>query len=165
LHTQSQFLCVPYRDKTGIGPPHQRMMDDMRMRRPALTTRANYVRVIQEFTIFVGCSPDTVTVEDLRSYQLHLVDQVDFPERGIRLGVLFRHDTRSRGVDVKDASYLFCAYLAGRHEGEAVRSLISAVLTNVGGFVPALYLAELFGIGCFLFYYGSQPVSYTVDDR
>jgi hypothetical protein len=141
------------------------MMDGMRMRRPALTTRANYVRVIQEFTIFVGCSPDTVTVEDLRSYQLHLVDQVDFPERGIRLGVLFRHDTRSRGVDVKDASYLFCAYLAGRHEGEAVRSLISAVLTNVGGFVPALYLAELFGIGCFLFYYGSQPVSYTVDDR
>ena len=37
----------------------------------------------REFTVFVGCSPDTVTGEDLRRYQLHLVDHADFPERGI----------------------------------------------------------------------------------
>jgi len=46
-----------------------------------------------------------------------------------------------------------------------VRSLISAVLTCVGGFVLALYLAELFGIGYFQFYYGPQPVSCTVCDK
>jgi hypothetical protein len=46
-----------------------------------------------------------------------------------------------------------------------VRSLVSAVLTRVGGFALALYLAELFGIGYFQFYYASQPVSCTVDDK
>jgi integrase/recombinase XerD len=50
------------------------MMDDMHMRRPTPTTRANYVGVIREFTVFLGHSPDAVTVEDLRRYQLHLVD-------------------------------------------------------------------------------------------
>jgi len=52
----------------GISPLRQRIMDDMRMRRLAPTTQANYLRV------FLGRSPDTATVEDLRRYQLHLVD-------------------------------------------------------------------------------------------
>jgi len=50
------------------------MMDDMRMRRLAQTTQANYLRVVRQFTVFLGRSPDTATVEDLRRYQLHLVD-------------------------------------------------------------------------------------------
>src|SRR6478752_9943705 len=57
-----------------ISPLRQRMMDDMRMRRLAPTTQANYLRVVREFTIFLGRSPDTATVEDVRRYQLHLVD-------------------------------------------------------------------------------------------
>ncbi|HEX3639430.1 MAG TPA: tyrosine-type recombinase/integrase [Paraburkholderia sp.] len=57
-----------------ISPLRQRMMDDMRMRRLAPKTQANYLRVVREFTIFLGRSPDTATVEDLRRYQLHLVD-------------------------------------------------------------------------------------------
>ncbi|MGV7240616.1 tyrosine-type recombinase/integrase [Caballeronia sp. M23-90] len=60
--------------KTGISPLRQRMMDDMRMRRLAPTTQANYLRVVRQFTVFLGRSPDTATVEDLRRYQLHLVD-------------------------------------------------------------------------------------------
>jgi site-specific recombinase XerD len=51
------------------------MMDDMRMRRLAQTTQANYLRVVREFTVFLGRSPDTATVEDLRRYQLYLVDR------------------------------------------------------------------------------------------
>jgi integrase/recombinase XerD len=58
----------------GISPLRQRMMDDMRMRRLAPTTQANYLRVVRQFTVFLGRSPDTATVEDLRRYQLHLVD-------------------------------------------------------------------------------------------
>jgi site-specific recombinase XerD len=50
-------------------------MDDMRMRRLAQTTQANYLRVVREFTVFLGRSPDTATVEDLRRYQLYLVDR------------------------------------------------------------------------------------------
>ena len=58
-----------------ISPLRQRMMDDMRMRRLAQTTQANYLRVVREFTVFLGRSPDTATVEDLRRYQLYLVDR------------------------------------------------------------------------------------------
>ena len=57
-----------------ISPLRQRMMDDMRMRRLAPTTQANYLRVVRQFAAFLGRSPDTATVEDLRRYQLHLVD-------------------------------------------------------------------------------------------
>lgn len=56
-------------------PLRQRMMDDMRMRRLAPATQANYLRVVREFTVFLGRSPDTATVEDLRRYQLYLVDR------------------------------------------------------------------------------------------
>ena len=57
-----------------ISPLRQRMMDDMRMRRLAPTTQSNYLRVVREFTVFLGRSPDTATVGELRRYQLDLVD-------------------------------------------------------------------------------------------
>lgn len=57
-----------------ISPLRQRMTDDMRMRQLAPKTQAGYLRVVREFTRFLGRSPDTTTVEDLRRYQLHLVD-------------------------------------------------------------------------------------------
>ena len=57
-----------------ISPLRQRMMDDMRMRRLAPKTQAGYLRVVRQFTVFLGRSPDTATVEDLRRDQLHLVD-------------------------------------------------------------------------------------------
>jgi len=58
----------------GISPLRQRMIDDMRMRKLAPKTQAGYVRVVRQFTAFLGRLPDTATVEDLRRYQLHLVD-------------------------------------------------------------------------------------------
>lgn len=57
-----------------ISPLRQRMIDDMRMRRLAPKTQAGYLRVVRQFTVFLGRSPDSATVEDLRRYQLHLVD-------------------------------------------------------------------------------------------
>src|ERR1700710_266680 len=101
-----------------ISPLRQRMMDDMRMRRLAPTTQANYLRVVREFSLFLGRSPDTASVEDLRRYQLYLVDRrsvASFSERrDHRAEVLFRHDARSRGVNGEDASNLSAAHLA-RH--------------------------------------------------
>jgi integrase/recombinase XerD len=58
----------------GITPLRQRMIDDMRMRKLAEKTQSGYIRVVRHFTAFLGRSPDTATVEDLRRYQLHLVD-------------------------------------------------------------------------------------------
>ena len=62
-----------------ISPLRQRMIDDMRMRRLAPKTQEGYLRVVRQFTVFLGRSPDTATVEDLRRYQLHLVDHGVFP--------------------------------------------------------------------------------------
>jgi site-specific recombinase XerD len=58
----------------GITPLRQRMIDDMRMRKYADKTRIQYIRAVRQLTVFLGRSPDTATVEDLRRYQLHLVD-------------------------------------------------------------------------------------------
>ena len=63
----------------GITPLRQRMIDDMRMRKLAEKTQSGYVRVVRQFTGFLGRSPDTATVEDLRRYQLHLVDHGTSP--------------------------------------------------------------------------------------
>jgi integrase/recombinase XerD len=58
-----------------LTPLRQRMIDDMRMRKLSPKTQASYIRVVKRFAGFLGRSPDTASVEDLRSYQLYLVDQ------------------------------------------------------------------------------------------
>lgn len=57
-----------------ISPLRQRMLDDMRMRKLAPKTQTHYLRAVRCFAQYLGRSPDTATVEDLRRYQLHLVD-------------------------------------------------------------------------------------------
>lgn len=57
-----------------ITPLRQRMLDDMRMRKLSPKTQASYIRVVKRFAGFLGRSPDTASAEDLRRYQLHLVD-------------------------------------------------------------------------------------------
>jgi hypothetical protein len=50
------------------------MLDDMRMRKLCDKTQSHYLRAVVNFTRFLGRSPDTATAEDLRRYQLHLVE-------------------------------------------------------------------------------------------
>ena len=52
----------------------QRMIEDMRMRKLNPHTQDGYIRAVRKFTKYLGRSPDTATVEDLRNFQLHLVD-------------------------------------------------------------------------------------------
>jgi integrase/recombinase XerD len=58
----------------GMTPLRQRMIDDMRMRKLADKTQSHYLRAVRQFAAFLRRAPDTATVEDLRRYQLHLVD-------------------------------------------------------------------------------------------
>jgi len=58
----------------GITPLRQRMIDDMRMRKLTEKTQSHYLHAVRQFAGFVGRSPDTASVEELRRYQLHLVD-------------------------------------------------------------------------------------------
>jgi integrase/recombinase XerD len=57
-----------------VSPLRQRMIEDMRMRKFVEKTQLDYLRAVRNFTKYLGRSPDTARVEDLRSYQLHLVD-------------------------------------------------------------------------------------------
>jgi len=57
-----------------ISPLRQRMIDDMRMRKLSDKTQSHYLRAVRQFAAFLGRSPDIANVEDLRRYQLHLVD-------------------------------------------------------------------------------------------
>ncbi len=57
------------------GKLRERMIEDMRMRKLAQHTQDGYIRAVRKLTKYLGRSPDTATVEDLRSFQLHLVDR------------------------------------------------------------------------------------------
>ena len=62
-----------------VSPLRQRMIEDMRMRKLMPRTREAYIRAVRKFTKFLGRSPDTATDEDLRRFQLHLIDQGTSP--------------------------------------------------------------------------------------
>jgi len=58
-----------------ISPLRQRMIDDMTLRKLNPRTQAGYLRSVVRFTRFFGQSPDLASPEDLRAFQLHLVEQ------------------------------------------------------------------------------------------
>jgi integrase/recombinase XerD len=62
-----------------ISPLRQRMLEDMRLRKLAPHTQAGYVRAVRKLAGYLRRPPDTATVEDLRNFQLHLVDQGTSP--------------------------------------------------------------------------------------
>ena len=57
-----------------VSPLRQRMLDDMRMRKMAERTQAGYVRAVRKLAEYLGHSPAKATIDDLRRFQLHLVD-------------------------------------------------------------------------------------------
>ena len=56
-------------------PLRQRMIDDMTLRKLSPKTQTAYLRSVVRFTRFFGQSPDVASPEDLRRFQLHLVEQ------------------------------------------------------------------------------------------
>lgn len=58
-----------------VSPLRQRMIEDMRMRKLAPKTQTTYIRAVRRFAGFLGRAPDTASTEDLRRFQLHLVDE------------------------------------------------------------------------------------------
>jgi len=58
-----------------VPPLRQRMLEDMRMRKLGPKTQAAYIRAVRYLAGFLQRSPDTATAEDLRRFQLHMVDR------------------------------------------------------------------------------------------
>jgi site-specific recombinase XerD len=50
------------------------MIDDMHLRKLSPKTQASYILAVKKLADFLGRSPATATAEDLRQFQLHLVD-------------------------------------------------------------------------------------------
>jgi len=57
-----------------VSPLRQRMIDDMRMRKFAGKTQIHYIRAVRRLAAFLKRSPDTATAEELRAFQLHMID-------------------------------------------------------------------------------------------
>jgi len=51
----------------------RRMIDDMTLRNLSPATQQSYVYAVAKFSRFFGRSPDQLGVEEVRTYQIHLV--------------------------------------------------------------------------------------------
>ena len=67
------------RSSPTVSPLRQRMTDDMRMRKFEPKTQAAYLRAVTKLGTYLKHSPDTATADDLRRFQLHLVDDGTSP--------------------------------------------------------------------------------------
>jgi site-specific recombinase XerD len=73
-----------------ITPLRQRMIEDMSIRRLAPGTQAFYVSAVAKFARHFARSPDTLGYEEVRAYQLHLV------QSGLAVGAVNRAVTALR---------------------------------------------------------------------
>ncbi len=60
---------------SNISPLRQRMIDDMTMRKLSEKTQTTYIHAVKRFTQHFGKAPDLASPEDLRLFQMHLVEQ------------------------------------------------------------------------------------------
>ena len=113
-------------DTHSVTPLRQRMIDDMRMRKLERKTQDGYIRAVRKLAAFLGRSPDTATVEDLRRFQLHLVDSGTSPitlnATHHRAEVLLRRHARPRRADGQDAAGARAAHAAGGAEPRGGRA-------------------------------------------
>lgn len=78
----------------------QHMIEDMRMRKLEPRTQEGYIRAVRKLTAYLKRSPDTATIEDLRNFQLYLVDTGTSPItlNAMQTGLKFFFDiTLARG--------------------------------------------------------------------
>ena len=76
----------------------QRMLDDMRIRNFALCTQEQYIISVAAFAKYFGESPEKLEPEDIRTYQLYLLQ-----EKGL--------SPSSLNVTVSALRFLYCVTL------------------------------------------------------
>ena len=57
-------------------PLRQRFLEDLRIRNLSPGTQKNYVCYVARFAEHFGRSPDQLGMEEIRAYQLYLIDEV-----------------------------------------------------------------------------------------
>ena len=58
-----------------VSPLRQRMIEDMMLRKLSPKTQSAYISAVKKLSSYLGHSPATASAEELRRFQLHLVDK------------------------------------------------------------------------------------------
>ena len=58
-----------------MSPLRRRMIEDMTIRNLSRSTQQSYIYAVAKFSRHFNCPPDQLGMEDIRAYQLHLVDR------------------------------------------------------------------------------------------
>ena len=58
-----------------LSPLRRRMIEDMTVRNLSPATQRSYVQAVSKFSRFFGRSPERLTLEDVRTYQVHLASK------------------------------------------------------------------------------------------
>lgn len=58
-----------------VTPLRQRMLDDMKLRNMSEGTQKRYVDAVAKFALFHHKSPDRLSLDDIRAYQLYLINE------------------------------------------------------------------------------------------
>ena len=94
-----------------ISPLRQRMIEDMNARKLSPGTQRGHIRACKRFAAFLKRSPDTAAADDIRRFQLHLIeDGASIHNRNrIMTGVRFlfritlrRHDLAAEVYHIKE---------------------------------------------------------------
>ena len=65
----------------------QRMLEDMKIRNLALNTQDSYLRQVSQFARHFGRSPDLLGQEEIRSYQIHLMQEKKLAPGSVTIAV------------------------------------------------------------------------------
>ena len=130
-----------------ISPLRQRMIDDMRMRKLLPKTQDGYIRVVRKFAAFLGRSPDTAIDEDLRRYQLHLVDHGISPIslNATITGLRFFFEITVRHADVMEG--MDTVHVPHRLPVVLSREEVSRLIAAAGGLKYQTALSIAYGAG------------------
>jgi integrase/recombinase XerD len=88
----------------------QRMLEDMRIRNLSVNTQREYVRCVAAFAKHFGTSPDRLRPEDIRTYQLYLLDEKGLSPSSLNIVVcalrFFYHVTLGVDWNIQTIPYM-----------------------------------------------------------
>ena len=58
-----------------ISPLRQRMIEDMTIRNLSPATQRSYIHAVKRYSLYFGHSPEQLSLEDVRAYQVHLISK------------------------------------------------------------------------------------------
>ena len=89
-----------------MSPLRRRMIEDMTIRNLSRSTQQSYIYAVAKFSRHFNCPPDRLGMEDVRAYQLHLIEQKYSWSHINQVACAFGSSTASRSVKKRRSSGL-----------------------------------------------------------